>query len=79
VYPHDLLTANTIIEVIHESGRRTAWSDKHPAYEIISGPTGKGLDEVFAPEINSTSVPGHPGAVWTDDPSFTHTYDGSRC
>ena len=51
------------MEVIHEAGRRTAWSDKHPAYQIISGPSGKGLDELYAPEINSTSVPvGHPAA-----------------
>ncbi|QQO36671.1 alkaline phosphatase family protein [Bradyrhizobium diazoefficiens] len=75
VYPHQYLKLNTIMEVIHEAGRRTAWSDKHPAYEIISGPSGKGLDELYAPEINSTTVPGQPGADWTTDPSFTRTYD----
>ena len=75
VYPHQYLKVNTIMEVIHAAGKRTAWSDKHPAYEIVSGPSGKGLDELFAPEINSSTVPGHPGAVWTDDPSFTRDYD----
>jgi hypothetical protein len=75
VYPHQFLKSNTIMEVIHAAGKRTAWSDKHPAYEIISGPSGKGLDELYAPEINSTTVPGHPGAAWTDDPSFTRDYD----
>lgn len=75
VYPHQFQRLNTIMEVIHEAGRRTAWSDKHPAYEIISGPSGKGLDELYAPEINSTTVPGQPGADWTTDPSFTRTYD----
>ena len=75
VYPHQFLRLNTIMEVIHAAGKRTAWSDKHPAYEIISGPSGKGLDELYAPEINSTSVPGQPGADWTTDPSFTRTYD----
>lgn len=75
VYPHQFQQLNTIMEVIHATGRRTAWSDKHPAYEIISGPSGKGLDELYAPEINSTTVPGQPGADWTTDPSFTRTYD----
>ena len=55
VYPHDFLKVNTIMEVIHASGRRTAWSDKHPAYEIVGGPSGKGLDELYTPEINSTT------------------------
>jgi len=33
--------------------RRTVWSDKHPAYEDFAGPSGHGLDELFAPQINS--------------------------
>ena len=78
VYPHDFVRVNTIMEVLHESGRRTAWSDKHPAYEILNGPSGHGLDDLYTPEINSTTVPGHPGAVWTDDPSFTRVYDGLK-
>lgn len=58
VFPHLYLKnqTNTVFEVIHEAGGHTAWSDKHPAYEILAGPSGKGLDELFAPEINSTSV-----------------------
>ena len=75
LYPHQYLQSNTIMEVIHAAGKRTAWSDKHPAYEIVSGPSGEGLDELYAPEINSSTVPGHPGSVWTDDPSFTRDYD----
>jgi len=78
VFPHDFIKTNTIMEVIHQAGMRTAWSDKHPAYEIVSGPSGHGLDELFAPEINSTSVPGHPGVDWTADPVFTRTYDGFK-
>ena len=78
VYPHNFLKVNTIMEVIHASGRRTAWADKHPAYEIVSGPSGKGLDELYAPEINSTTVPGHPGADWTKDAAYTRTYDGFK-
>jgi len=78
VYPHQFLKTNTIMEVIHAAGKRTAWSDKHPSYEIISGPSGKGLDELYTPEINSTTVPGQPGADWTTDPSFTRVYDGLK-
>ena len=58
VYPHLYLKnrTNTVFEVIHEAGLHTAWSDKHPAYEILAGHSGKGLDELYAPEINATSV-----------------------
>jgi hypothetical protein len=78
VYPHQFLKTNTIMEIIHVAGKRTAWSDKHPAYEIVSGPSGKGLDELYAPEINSLSVPGQPGIDWTTDPVNTRTYDGFK-
>jgi predicted AlkP superfamily pyrophosphatase or phosphodiesterase len=80
VYPHNFLKVNTIMEVIHSAGKRTAWSDKHPAYEIVGGPSGKGLDELFAPEINSTTVQAFiPSASasddWTTKPEYTRVYD----
>lgn len=84
VYPHDFLEVNTIMEVIHASGKRTAWSDKHPAYEIVGGPSGRGLDELYAPEINSTTVAATaptliptpaPGDDWTKIPAYTRVYD----
>ncbi|MBN3787859.1 alkaline phosphatase family protein [Burkholderia sp. Ac-20353] len=86
VWPHLYLKnhTNTIFEVIHESGRRTAWSDKHPAYEILNGPSGQGLDELYAPEINSNSLiangfPSAPAdADWTTDPTYTRAYDGFK-
>ena len=53
IYPHQYLRTNTIFEVIKRAGGRTAWSDKHPAYEVLNGPSGKGIDDLFAPEINS--------------------------
>jgi len=28
-------------------------SDKHPAYEILNGPSGTGVQDMFTPEINS--------------------------
>jgi hypothetical protein len=54
VFPHDYLKVNTIFEVIHSAGMRTAWVDKHPSYEMVSGRSGQGLDDLFTPEIYST-------------------------
>jgi hypothetical protein len=42
VYPHQFLKVNTIYEVAHAAGLRTAVSDKHPSYEILNGPSGTG-------------------------------------
>ncbi|MEM5387825.1 alkaline phosphatase family protein [Paraburkholderia phymatum] len=86
VWPHLYLKnkTNTIFEIIHQAGLRTAWSDKHPAYEIVNGPSGTGLDELYAPEINSTSLQanGFPNAPsdadWTADPIYTRAYDGFK-
>lgn len=56
VYPHQFLRVNTIFNVAHNAGLYTAFSDKHPAYEIANGPSGNGLDEFYAPEINSLAA-----------------------
>jgi predicted AlkP superfamily pyrophosphatase or phosphodiesterase len=53
VYPHNFVKVNTVFEVVKQSGGYTAWSDKHPAYELLAGPSGKGIDDLYAPEINS--------------------------
>jgi len=55
VYPHSFLRVNTIFEAIKATGRRTAWSDKHPAYDLVNGPSGKGVDDLYNPEIAATS------------------------
>jgi Type I phosphodiesterase / nucleotide pyrophosphatase len=56
VYPHSFLRVNTIFNVAHAAGLRTAWSDKHPAYEILHGPSGHGVDDLYTPEIASVPV-----------------------
>jgi len=53
VYPHDYLKVNTIYEVAHAAGLRTAVADKHPSYEILNGPSGTGVDDFYGPEFNS--------------------------
>jgi hypothetical protein len=56
VLPHEYLRVNTIFEVAKAAGLRTAWTDKHPSYEWTNGPSGKGVDDFFGPEINSIPV-----------------------
>jgi hypothetical protein len=56
VYPHEYLRANTIFEVVKANGGTTAWIDKHPSYEWTNGPSGKGVDDFYGPEINSIPV-----------------------
>src|SRR5262249_40210796 len=29
------------------------WADKHPAYDIVNGPSGQGVQDLFTPEVNS--------------------------
>jgi len=72
VYPWNFLRTNTIFGVIHASGGRTAWSDKHAVYASVSGPTGtavpSNVDDYFAPEINSNVVP-LPGVTTPPTPN----------
>ncbi|MBD2523712.1 alkaline phosphatase family protein [Nostoc sp. FACHB-133] len=53
IYPHNYLNVNTIFEVAHDAGLHTAFIDKHPAYDFANGPSGKGIDDFYAPEINA--------------------------
>jgi hypothetical protein len=78
VYPHQYLRVNTVFEVARAHQLRTAWSDKHAAYEILNGPSGTGVQDLFTPEINSATdaVPGHPD--WTADNAKTQQYDGYK-
>ena len=74
VYPHQYLQVNTIFEVAHANGLRTAWTDKHPAYEILNGPSGYGIDDLFSPEINSV-IDLNSSKDWTKDNTNTQRYD----
>jgi len=62
LWPHDFVRTNSVFAVIHRAHLRTAWSDKHPAYDILNGNDpgsqphngpGTNIDDFFAPEINS--------------------------
>ncbi|MFJ6836025.1 alkaline phosphatase family protein [Streptomyces sp. NPDC091209] len=78
VYPHAYLKVNTIFEVARKAGLRTAWSDKHAAYEILNGPSGTGIQDLFTPEINSAALGYAAGNDWTTDNRATEQYDGYK-
>jgi hypothetical protein len=63
-FPHNAMRTNTIFEVVKSKGGRTAWADKHPAYDLVNGPSGKGVDDIFTPEI--TNVGGLDNTVSVD-------------
>jgi hypothetical protein len=52
-FPHNALRTNTIFEVVKAAGGITAWADKHPAYDIVNGPSGKGVDDLYTPEVTN--------------------------
>jgi hypothetical protein len=56
VYPHQFIRVNTTFEVVKAAGGYTAWSDKHQSYELTKGKSGAGVDDFYAPEINSIPV-----------------------
>ena len=59
LWPHDYLLVNTVFGVLHRHGLRTAWIDKHPAYDILNGPggaaegPGRNIEDFFAPEVDA--------------------------
>jgi len=86
VYPHSFLRVNTVFEVIHQLGGYTAWSDKHPAYDFYNGPSGKGVDDFWSPEINSNVVPlpQVPGCATipdtaADQTAWTNSFQNIQC
>jgi type I phosphodiesterase/nucleotide pyrophosphatase len=81
VWPHNFLRVNTIFGVLHNHGKRTAWTDKHPAYDILNGPNivngklvldqgpGGNIDDFFAPEINSLVTAQNVALVTNNPPN----------
>ncbi len=94
IFPHSYLRVNTIFEVVKDNGGYTAWTDKHPSYEWVKGPSGKGLDDFYSPEINSLpvnlpqvkiwpcnpipDVETDPGSAWTDTIGDIKCYDALK-
>lgn len=76
VYPHQYVRVNTVFEVARAHGLVTAWSDKHPAYDLLQGPSGTGVQDLFTPEINSAAD--GDGHDWTQVNALTQQYDGYK-
>ena len=85
ITPWDYLGDNSIFQVIHQAGLRTAWSDKHAVYMSFNGPgsNGKSIDDFFGPEIDSQAV--EPNGVpypqdddWAHIDAATKQYDGYK-
>ena len=75
VFPHQFPRVNNIFELVKAAGGHTAWSDKHPSYEFLNGPSGTGLDDLYTPEI--ATVIGPLGVV-TNSFSDTIAYDDMK-
>ncbi len=85
IQPWDYVGVNTIFQVIHNAGMRTAWSDKHAIYTSFNGPgsNGMSIDDFFGPEIDSQAVepngvPYPVDGAWTDDNAATRQYDNYK-
>jgi hypothetical protein len=55
LFPHNAVRSNTIFEVVRSHGGHTAWADKHPAYDLVNGPSGKGVQDLYTPEITNNN------------------------
>jgi hypothetical protein len=53
VMPHEFLRVNTIFDLAKAAGKRTAWSDKHWSCEIVTGRSGKGVDDLYIREVGT--------------------------
>jgi hypothetical protein len=85
IQPWDFLGVNTIFQVIHNAGMRTAFSDKHAIYTSYNGPgsNGKTINDFFGPEIDSQAVepngvPYPVDGAWTADNAATKQYDSYK-
>lgn len=65
MYPHQRLEVNTVFEVVRAAGLQTAYTDKHPAYDLVRGPSGTGLTTGYFPEI--AAVPNNVNSVMKYD------------
>jgi predicted AlkP superfamily pyrophosphatase or phosphodiesterase len=73
VYPHQFLRVNTVFDVVKAHGGYTAWSDKHLAYDLVRGPKGTGIDDLYTPEVDS-NMEDKPDGI-TSSIDATEKYD----
>lgn len=84
LWPHDYLRVNTVFGVLHADGVRTAWTDKHPAYDILNGPgapaegPGRNIDDFFAPEIDAALTAKNLAAARASTPQLGKLADARK-
>jgi hypothetical protein len=85
IQPWDYVGVNTIFQVIHKAGLRTAYAEKHAIYTSFNGPgsNGMSIDDFFGPEIDSQAVepnglPYPVDGAWTADNAATKQYDSYK-
>ena len=54
--PHQYLQVNTIFEVAKAHQLLTAFADKHPSYDLVRGPSGTGVDDLYTPEADANNA-----------------------
>jgi len=74
VYPWNFVRTNTIFSVVHAAGGYTAWIDKHASYSFTAGPGGTGLNDYYAPEVDSAVLP-LPGVTTSEGASCATVRD----
>lgn len=60
-------------QVVRMKGDTTAWADKHPAYDLIKGPSGKAVLDLFTPEVDSNKT--GTNKTWASDAKSIQQYD----
>jgi hypothetical protein len=56
VMPHEFLRVNTVFDLAKAAGKRTAWADKHWACEIVTGRSGKAIDDFYIREVGTGKI-----------------------
>ncbi len=66
VYSHNFSRPNTVFEVGRGNGLVTTYTDKHPTYEFLNGPSGVGLSQGYFPEVSSVGSHSTAQEAWDD-------------
>ena len=54
---HQLVRVNSMFDLVHAAGGRTAWADANAAHaDLLRGPSGSGLDEVFVAKASAAEA-----------------------
>jgi hypothetical protein len=75
ILPNQYIKVNTIFNVASDAGLRTAWSDKHPANQVLSGPSGTVPRTISLPRSTAppSATPRATGPPTTPRPCSTTT------